>query len=90
MSIVSSSPPPTALVPGHTLISPDPRAGLIPAPHVHVIQTRTVDAGVKLAAVLVLLEEGLERVKEGHFFGPRGSTVSGRHMNSTTYLEPSR
>jgi hypothetical protein len=40
---------------------------VITAPHVHVIQTRVaLDAAVEIASVLVLLEEGLERVEEGH------------------------
>jgi hypothetical protein len=42
-----------------------------------------LDAAVKLAAVLVLLEEGGEVLKEHHFaFGPRGSIASERHRNS--------
>src|SRR5262245_47274125 len=42
-----------------------------------------IDAAIKLAAVLVLSEEGGEILKEHHFpFGPRGSIASERHRNS--------
>src|SRR5262249_41542532 len=55
--------------------------------------TVALDAAIQLAAILVLLEEGGEVLKEHHFaFGRRGSMVSGRHRYVTRSMpfSPSR
>jgi hypothetical protein len=51
---------------GTARISPDPRADLSPPARARHPDPVALDASIQVAAVLVLLEEGVERVEDGH------------------------